>query len=47
VPGEVLEELALGRDLEGDGLAEFGREQRERLRSRDADRSCQVVVRTP
>jgi hypothetical protein len=31
---EALEELPLGRDLEGDGLAEFGREQPERLRPR-------------
>jgi hypothetical protein len=30
--GETLEELPLGRDPEGDGLAEFRRKQLERLR---------------
>jgi pimeloyl-ACP methyl ester carboxylesterase len=45
--GEALEELPLGLDPEGDGLAEFGREQLEHLRPRQGDRSCQVVVRAP
>src|SRR4029077_15715682 len=45
--GEALEELPLGRDLEGDGLAEFGRQQFERLRPRQGDRPGQVVVRAP
>src|SRR5215831_2528525 len=45
--GEALEELPFGRDLEGDGLAEFGRKQLERLRPRQQSRSGQVVVRAP
>src|SRR5580700_2219327 len=45
--GEALEELPLGRDPEGDGLAEFCRKQLERLWPRHGDRSCQVVMRAP
>src|ERR1700722_20243976 len=37
--GEALEELSLGRDPEGDGLAEFGREQFERFGPRHGSRS--------
>src|ERR1043166_5833156 len=44
---EAIEELPLGRDPEGDGLAEFRRKQLERLRPRHGDRSCHVVVRAP
>src|SRR5215831_13721942 len=45
--GEALEELPLGRDPESDGLAEFGRQQLERLGPRHGSRSGQVVVCTP
>src|SRR5215467_2316552 len=45
--GEALEELPLGGDPEGDGLAEFRRKKLERLRPRHESRSRQVVVRAP
>src|SRR5690242_3644665 len=44
---QAVEELPLARDLEGDGLAKFGREQLERLGPGHGDRSGQVVVRAP
>ena len=45
--GQAPEELGLGGDLEGDGFAEFRRQQFERLGPRHGDRSGQVVVRAP
>src|SRR5262249_60408533 len=39
--GEALEELPLGHDQEGDGLAEFGRQQLERFGPRHGSRSGQ------
>jgi hypothetical protein len=39
--------MSLGRDAEGDGLAQFRRWQLERLGPRHGDWSCQVVVRAP
>ena len=41
--GEALEKLPLGRDLERDGLAEFGRQQLERLRPRQQKRSARGI----
>jgi hypothetical protein len=44
---QAVEILPLGRDPEGDGLAEFGRQQLEGVRPGQGDRSGQVVMRAP
>src|SRR6185437_16123706 len=45
--GQAIEVLPVGSDAEGDGLAEFGREQPEHVGPGQRDRPGQVVVRAP